>query len=64
MEEVTGPYYTSVMYLTIKNIHKSDLGGYKCVSKNSIGDAEGTIRLYGKLFYFIIPLRGISINIC
>ncbi|XP_073987625.1 lachesin-like isoform X2 [Rhodnius prolixus] len=46
MEEEIGPYYTAVMYLTIKDIHKSDLGGYKCVSKNSIGDAEGTIRLY------------------
>ncbi|KAK9511132.1 hypothetical protein O3M35_005753 [Rhynocoris fuscipes] len=54
MEEETGPYYTAIMYLTIKDIHKSDLGGYKCVSKNSIGDAEGTIRLYGMYQVFII----------
>lgn len=25
------------------------LGGYKCISKNSIGGIEATIRLYGKL---------------
>ncbi|CAB0017758.1 unnamed protein product [Nesidiocoris tenuis] len=46
MDEQSTPYYATVMYLAIKNIYKSDLGGYKCVSKNSMGEAEGTIRLY------------------
>ncbi|XP_024084315.1 lachesin, partial [Cimex lectularius] len=46
MKETAGPYYTAAMLLTIKDIQKSDLGGYNCVSKNSIGDAEGSIRLY------------------
>lgn len=48
MDEQSSPYYSTVMYLTVKDIHKIDLGGYKCVSKNSMGEAEGTIRLYGK----------------
>uniref|UniRef100_A0A0A9X7J6 Lachesin n=3 Tax=Lygus hesperus TaxID=30085 RepID=A0A0A9X7J6_LYGHE len=46
MNEQSTPYYATVMYLTIKDIHNADLGGYKCVSKNSMGEAEGTIRLY------------------
>ncbi|XP_017764646.1 PREDICTED: MAM domain-containing glycosylphosphatidylinositol anchor protein 1-like [Eufriesea mexicana] len=38
--------YGVQMRLVIMNLQKQDLGGYKCISKNSIGDAEGTIRLY------------------
>lgn len=40
--------YAVEMVLQIKRLQKSDFGGYKCISKNSIGDTEGTIRLYGK----------------
>lgn len=39
--------YAVQMTLVIRTLQKSDMGGYKCISKNSIGDAEGTIRLYG-----------------
>lgn len=49
MTDINNSYYSVQMKLVIKNFHKSDLGGYKCISKNSIGDAEGNIRLYGKL---------------
>ncbi|KAK0168849.1 hypothetical protein PV327_002614 [Microctonus hyperodae] len=38
--------YSVQMRLIIRNLHKSDLGGYKCISKNSIGEAESNIRLY------------------
>ena len=40
--------YAVQMVLVIRKLHKADMGGYKCISKNSIGDAEGTIRLYGE----------------
>lgn len=40
--------YAIEMILHIKRLQSSDFGGYKCISKNSIGDTEGTIRLYGK----------------
>lgn len=40
--------YAVEMVLQIKRLQKNDFGGYKCISKNSIGDTEGTIRLYGK----------------
>lgn len=48
MTEINSSYYSVQMRLTIRNFRKSDFGGYKCISKNSIGDAEGNIRLYGK----------------
>lgn len=43
--------YSVQMRLIIRNLQKSDLGGYKCISKNSIGEAESNIRLYGKFFF-------------
>lgn len=56
MTEINNSYYSVQMRLVIHRFHKSDLGGYKCISKNSIGDAEGNIRLYGKPVsnYFLI----------
>ncbi|XP_044599615.1 lachesin-like isoform X2 [Cotesia glomerata] len=38
--------YSIQMRLIIRNLQKTDLGGYKCISKNSIGEAESNIRLY------------------
>ena len=34
--------------LHIKNLREKDFGSYKCVSKNSLGETEGSIMLYGK----------------
>ncbi|XP_013190168.1 lachesin [Amyelois transitella] len=39
-------WYRTVMRLAIRRITPSDYGAYKCVSKNSLGDTEGTIKLY------------------
>ncbi|XP_033341195.1 lachesin isoform X2 [Megalopta genalis] len=38
--------YRATMELTISNLQLGDFGSYRCVSKNSLGDTEGTIRLY------------------
>ncbi|XP_048512424.1 lachesin-like isoform X2 [Athalia rosae] len=46
MTETSTSVYSVLMRLVIRNLHKPDLGGYKCISKNSIGDAENSIRLY------------------
>uniref|UniRef100_A0A336KC27 CSON011309 protein n=1 Tax=Culicoides sonorensis TaxID=179676 RepID=A0A336KC27_CULSO len=46
MKESDNSMYAVQMTLIIRALQKSDMGGYKCISKNSIGDAEGTIRLY------------------
>lgn len=57
MSEVKTSVYSVQMRLVIMNLQKQDLGGYKCISKNSIGDAEGNIRLYGE-FSRIMRLWG------
>ncbi|XP_023333898.1 neurotrimin isoform X2 [Eurytemora carolleeae] len=38
--------YRLVSRLTVFNISKEDIGIYKCVSKNSLGETESTVRLY------------------
>jgi neurotrimin len=48
MSETENSMYAVQMMLVIRKLQKSDMGGYKCISKNSIGDAEGTIRIYGE----------------
>lgn len=50
MPESENSMYAAQMILSIRKLHKNDFGGYKCISKNSIGDAEGLIRLYGEFF--------------
>lgn len=32
--------------LTIKNLRNSDFGSYRCISKNSLGETDGSIMLY------------------
>ncbi|XP_037968569.2 lachesin isoform X2 [Plutella xylostella] len=46
MGEINSSAYSVQMRLLVRSIQSNDLGGYKCISKNSIGDAEGNIRLY------------------
>ncbi|XP_055611875.1 lachesin [Uranotaenia lowii] len=38
--------YRAHMKLTIKNLSSSDFGNYRCISKNSLGETEGSIRVY------------------
>nr|CAD7438395.1 unnamed protein product [Timema bartmani] len=38
--------YKVHMKLTIRSVGPSDFGSYKCVSKNSLGDTDGSIKLY------------------
>ena len=45
-EELEG--YRLHSRLTIKQVNPGDYGAYKCVSKNSLGETEGQIRLYGE----------------
>ncbi|CAH2075637.1 unnamed protein product, partial [Iphiclides podalirius] len=34
------------MKLTVRNLQSGDFGNYRCISKNSLGETEGSIRLY------------------
>lgn len=44
--------YKVIMKLSIKSLSPLDFGSYKCVSKNAIGDTDGSIQLYGKYLYY------------
>lgn len=43
---LTDNAYKVHMKLTIKAVTPADFGSYKCVSKNSLGDTDGSIKLY------------------
>lgn len=44
------------MKLVIRNIEASDYGIYKCISKNSIGETDGTINVYREYNFFLFYL--------
>lgn len=41
--------YRIIMNITILDLQETDIGTYKCMVKNSFGEVESTIRVYGKL---------------
>lgn len=46
--------YKIHMKLTISSVSPSDYGSYKCVSRNSLGDTDGSIKVYRKYNYSIL----------
>lgn len=40
--------YKFQLTLTIKSLQPEDFGTYRCISKNSIGQAEEVVELYGE----------------
>ncbi|XP_011500621.1 PREDICTED: lachesin-like [Ceratosolen solmsi marchali] len=46
MSEEISNMYSAWMQLIVRDLQARDFGGYKCISKNSLGDAESGIRLY------------------
>lgn len=52
-EQIEMENYKVVMRLTINPVTKNDYGTYKCVSRNSLGETEGSIKLYRKDFMSI-----------
>lgn len=42
--------YKVHMKLTIRSVSAQDYGSYKCVAKNSLGETDGSIKLYRKYF--------------
>lgn len=36
------------MSVTVKRFAKEDIGSYRCIAKNSLGEVDSSIRLYGK----------------
>lgn len=54
--------YKVVMRLNIKSVSQSDFGSYRCVAKNSLGDTDGTIKLYSELLHYL--LQTVLISFC
>lgn len=54
--------FESRMTLTVRRLTHEDIGGYRCVAKNSLGEVDSVIRLYGKYAYLtrwsLIPTKG------
>lgn len=51
------------MRLTIRSFSSVDVGTYHCVSTNSLGRAEGTLRLYGMYQHCIECIAQFSLRI-
>lgn len=45
--------YKVTMRLTIHSVTQHDFGSYRCVSKNSLGDTDGQIKLYRKYLCYV-----------
>lgn len=48
MEEIDVNTYTTRLRLHLRISSVMDEGAYKCAAKNSIGDSEGTVQVYGQ----------------
>lgn len=57
--EIIEDGYKVHMRLRINSLTPSDYGVYKCISKNSLGDMEGSINVYSKF-----PLLVLSKPMC
>lgn len=55
--------YKVKLKLLIRDLRPQDFGSYTCVAKNSLGDTEGTIVLYGNSFFPIILCKFMHMHI-
>lgn len=48
--------YETRMTVTIRKFQKEDIGSYRCIAKNSLGEVDSSIRLYGlySISFFLI----------
>lgn len=47
VQESSKSLYEMKMTVTVKKFEKEDLGSYRCIAKNSLGEVDSSIRLYG-----------------
>lgn len=48
--------FRGTMKLIVRKFSPTDVGTYHCVSTNSLGRAEGTLRLYGKWYLLLYKI--------
>ena len=53
VQEHSKSMYETKMSVTVKKFEKEDVGSYRCIAKNSLGEVDSSIRLYGKDIFFL-----------
>lgn len=48
VQETSISTYETRMTVTIRKFQREDIGSYRCIAKNSLGEVDSSIRLYGK----------------
>jgi hypothetical protein len=48
VQEYSKSLYEMKMAVTVKKFEQDDVGSYRCIAKNSLGEVDSSIRLYGK----------------
>ena len=48
VQEHSRSLYEMKMTVTVKKFEKEDVGSYRCIAKNSLGEVDSSIRLYGE----------------
>lgn len=48
VQEHSKSMYETKMSVTVKKFEKEDVGSYRCIAKNSLGEVDSSIRLYGR----------------
>uniref|UniRef100_A0A1B0ARW7 Ig-like domain-containing protein n=1 Tax=Glossina palpalis gambiensis TaxID=67801 RepID=A0A1B0ARW7_9MUSC len=46
VQELSKSMYETKMTMIVRNFHKDDVGSYRCIAKNSLGEVDSSIRLY------------------
>jgi len=50
VQESSQSMYETKMSMIVRKFQKDDVGSYRCIAKNSLGEVDSSIRLYGELF--------------
>lgn len=58
VQESSKSLYETRMTVTVRKFQKEDVGSYRCIAKNSLGEVDSSIRLYGE---FMLISRNIYI---
>lgn len=56
--------YKIHMTLTINSVSQADYGSYKCVSRNSLGDTDGSIKVYRKYNHAALRFKNFFSSRC
>lgn len=48
VQESSKSLYETKMTMIVRKFQKDDVGSYRCIAKNSLGEVDSSIRLYGE----------------